>query len=501
MGDYKKLQNGSDVRGVTLSGVVGEAVNLTAHTTRDIAAAFGRWLSKKSSKPLGTLIISVGRDSRLSGPGLADGVFAGLTGLGIRVADCGLCSTPSVFMSTVLPQFACDGGIMITASHLPWNRNGLKFFTPAGGLEHDDITALLLDASAAEPPTNPSLVFPCTLIDGYAAHLQTVIRQGIASKTDFEKPLTGLKIAVDAGNGAGGFFATKVLQPLGADTSASVFLDPDGHFPNHIPNPENPEAMASISRAVLAGGCDLGIIFDTDVDRAAAVDSTGRELSRNRLIALMAAIVAEDAPGSVIVTDSVTSSQLKTFIQVELGCVHHRFQRGYKNVINEAIRLNAEGKESLLAIETSGHGALKENYFLDDGAYLSAKIIIKLVRLRGQGLSLGGLLGKLGEPTEAREYRVQMKAPDFRPYGQRVLADFITYAKTRPDWQPATDNHEGFRVTVPSADGWFLLRLSLHDPQMPLNIESNRAGGVAEMLAMVRGFLEQYELLDLTKLV
>ena len=132
-------------------------------------------------------------------------------------------------------------------------------------------------------------------------------------------------------------------------------MDPDGSFPNHIPNPENAEAMASIRKAVLENKADLGIIFDTDVDRAGAVDKNGNEINRNPIIALMAAIVLQDHPGTTIVTDSITSDELKVFIEDKLGGRHHRFKRGYRNVINESIRLNEEGEESWLAIETSGH--------------------------------------------------------------------------------------------------------------------------------------------------
>ena len=178
---------------------------------------------------------------------------------------------------------------------------------------------------------------------------------------------------MDAGNGAGGFFADKVLEVLGADTNGSQFLDPDGTFPNHIPNPEDKEAMESICDAVIKKNADLGIIFDTDVDRAAVVDRFGRDINRNRIIALISAIVLGERKGATIVTDSITSEGLKKFIEEDLGGVHHRFKRGYKNVINEAIRLNEEGTYTPVAIETSGHCALMENYFLDDGAYLIAR--------------------------------------------------------------------------------------------------------------------------------
>ena len=178
-----------------------------------------------------------------------------------------------------------------------------------------------------------------------------------------KKPLAGLHVVVDAGNGAGGFFAERVLDELGADISGSQFLNPDGMFPNHIPNPENAKAMEAIKSAVLDNQADLGIIFDTDVDRMSAVLSDGSEVNRDAIIAMMAAIIAEDYPGGTIVTDSVTSDRLTRFLE-GIGMKQHRFKRGYKNVINESKRLNEEGIVSPLAIETSGHGALSENYFL-----------------------------------------------------------------------------------------------------------------------------------------
>jgi len=111
------------------------------------------------------------------------------------------------------------------------------------------------------------------------------------------------------------------------------------------------------------------------------------------------AIVLQEHPGSTIVTDSVTSNGLAEFIAA-LGGRHHRFKRGYKNVINEGIKLNAKGEECHLAIETSGHGAMKENYFLDDGAYLVVKVLIQLARLNPPGatkrISIRSLFAKYG---------------------------------------------------------------------------------------------------------
>lgn len=500
---YERLQNGSDIRGVALEGVPGEEVNLTPAAAGDFARAFALTLARAAGKSPESLTVSVGRDSRLSGPRLMQAVTEGLAEMGVRVADCGLASTPAMFMSTVLQGYGYDGAIMITASHLPFNRNGLKFFTKEGGFDSKQIAALCKTAAAGGFPraAAPGEVFAAGLMDDYAAHLVQIIRAGAADPDDSDRPLRGLRVLVDAGNGAGGFFAAKVLSPLGADTAGSQFLEPDGSFPNHIPNPENEAAMESVRAAVLNNKADLGIIFDTDVDRAGAVDAQGCEINRNRLIALMSSIVLEEHPGSVIVTDSVTSDELGDFIR-GLGGVHHRFRRGYKNVINEAIRLNGEGKESWLAMETSGHGALRENYFLDDGAYLIAKILIQAAKRHRLGGSVSDLTAALKEPVESAEYRFRIKTDDFKAYGSQVLQQLGTFAATRPDFHIAPDNYEGLRVSFGpgEGDGWFLLRLSLHDPIMPLNIESRAAGGVALIAGKLRAFLEQFLQLDLSSL-
>jgi len=502
--DWKALQNGSDIRGVALEGVPGEAVNLTRAIAHTLGKAFASWLAAKVDKPTTELTLAVGRDSRLSGPDLMQAVMEGITQMGCQVYDCAMASTPAMFMSTILPGWNCDGAIMLTASHLPFNRNGLKFFTAQGGLGKSDITELLTLAANGNLPeaATPGSTQSRDLISAYAAHLVQTIRGAVNHPDNFEQPLSGLKIVVDAGNGAGGFYAHKVLVPLGADITGSQFLEPDGTFPNHIPNPENKAAMASICEAVIAQHADFGIIFDTDVDRGAAVDGEGRELNRNRLIALIAAIVLREYPGSTIVTDSITSEGLTQFIEGELQGTHHRFRRGYKNVINEAIRLNNEGQACWLAIETSGHGAMKENYFLDDGAYLVSKLLVELARARQMGRSLTDLIASLKEPAESEEFRLTIQAPDFKAYGSTVIEKLQTFAAEQSGWTIVPKNYEGIRVSCssPQEDGWFLLRLSLHDPVLPLNVESNVEGGVQQIKQRLRTFFQSFTELDLKAL-
>ncbi len=496
--DYSKLQNGSDIRGVALEGIAGQSVNLTEQTCRDIGRGFALWLYEKAGKNA-PVRVAVGRDSRLSGPSLSQWICQAMAEQGLQVTDFGMASTPAMFMSTVTEGYAYDGAVMITASHLPFNRNGFKFFTAQGGLEKADIKQILEYAAGSELTGKAEgSIISGEFMDTYASILADKIRKAAGS----ERPLEGFRIVVDAGNGAGGFYVDKVLKPLGANTDGSRYLDPDGSFPNHIPNPENKEAMDSITEAVRETNADLGIIFDTDVDRAGAVLSDGSELNRNRIIAMLAAILLREHPGTTIVTDSITSTGLAKFIE-EKGGIHHRFKRGYRNVINESIRLNNLGQDSQLAIETSGHGALKENYFLDDGAYLVTKLLIELARGKKEGYTLESLIDTLEEPAESIEFRMNILLDDFKAYGQQVIDALTAYAQNQPGWSLAPSNFEGVRVNLDEShgSGWFLLRLSLHDPLLPLNIESNVQGGAKQIAAELAGFLSNYESLDATSLL
>ncbi|XP_023636436.1 uncharacterized protein LOC17882715 isoform X2 [Capsella rubella] len=519
--DFMKLQNGSDIRGVAVPGVEGEPVSLPEPVTEAIAAAFGQWLLHKKKVESRRLRVSVGHDSRISAQTLLEAVSRGLGVSGLDVVQFGLASTPAMFNSTLTEDesFLCpsDGAIMITASHLPYNRNGFKFFTSDGGLGKVDIKNILeraadiykkfSDENLRKSQREISSIKKVDYMSVYTSGLVKAVQRAAGG---LEKPLEGFHIVVDAGNGAGGFFAAKVLEPLGAITLGSQFLEPDGMFPNHIPNPEDKSAMEAITKAVLDNKADLGIIFDTDVDRCAAVDSTGREFNRNRLIALLSAIVLEEHPGTTIVTDSVTSDGLTTFIEKKLGGKHHRFKRGYKNVIDEAIRLNSNGEESHLAIETSGHGALKENHWLDDGAYLMVKILNKLAAARAAGQGNGSkvltdLVDGLEEPRVALELRLKidknhpdLEGRDFREYGEKVLQHLSNSIESNPNLKRAPVNYEGIRVS--GFGGWFLLRLSLHDPVLPLNIEAQSEDDAVKLGLVVAAAVKEFNALDTSAL-
>ena len=495
--EYLQLKNGSDVRGIACEGIEGEHVNLTAEAVENIAKAFCVWLISHTGKTAVT--VAIGYDSRITSPALCDAAVNGVTGTGHTAVVTGLSSTPSMFAllkdQTFSEKHNCQGSMMITASHLPFNRNGVKFFSQNGGLESTDVEEILNLAATyrfAEPQKQGERI-DAPYLDIYANALVEKVRNA----TGETAPLAGKRIIVDAGNGAGGFYVDKVLAPLGADTTGSQFLNPDGHFPNHIPNPENKQAMASICAAVKAVNADFGIIFDTDVDRAGAVDKNGEEINRNRLIALISDILLAERPGT-IVTDSVTSDGLTKFIHAR-GGKHLRYKRGYKNVINQALHLNETGEYSPLAIETSGHAALEENYFLDDGAYLVTRLLIAMAQPAKQGKNLTDRIADLQMPLEATEIRLRFKdGVDFKTLGKQIIADFTLHGEYAPYATPAKNNFEGFRLCYDTyhGDGWALMRMSLHEPILPINVESDSVNGAVKILKDLYYFLRAYDCID-----
>ena len=253
--NYAKLKSGTDVRGVAVGD--RSPVTLTDEAVEAIVKAFAKRLSATTGKT--RLKIAVGNDSRISAERVKNAVTRALIGSGCDVVYTGLSSTPSMFILLKKSDYGCDASIMITASHLPYDRNGLKFFTPDGGLDGCDVDEILAMAERGESLSGKGNYEEKSFMDEYSRILVKTVENAAGIL-----PLKGKKIIVDAGNGAGGFFAEKVLVPLGADVTGSQFLDPDGRFPNHIPNPEDKEAIDSLSRAVVRERADLGIIFDTD---------------------------------------------------------------------------------------------------------------------------------------------------------------------------------------------------------------------------------------------
>ncbi len=483
-----KLKSGTDVRGVAVNTET-EIIELTDEVIEKICVSFAKWIKIKENKE--DIKISVGHDSRISAERIKNAAVKAFLTEGLTVYDFGLASTPSMFMSIVM-DVKVDCALEITASHHPYQRNGLKFFTRNGGLESSELTEILKGAADVKSNNLNGELIKYDFMSVYCKHLRNVI---ISEVNSGNKPLENLKIVVDAGNGVGGFYANEVLAPLGADITGSQFLEPNGMFPNHIPNPENETAIKSACDMVLKSNADFGLIFDTDVDRMGCVSSKGEEINRNRLVALASVIALQNNDGATVVTDSLTSDGLRKFIENHLGGKQLRYKRGYKNVIDKSIELNDEGINSTLAIETSGHAALKENYFLDDGAYLATKIVVLLAKLNKLGKTIDELISTLEEPAESVEIRIPIMLDDFKKYGENVIAKLTEYSESHLGWEVEKENYEGVRINVKG--GWFLLRLSVHDPILPLNIENDYTGVCSEIANELKEFFSQFDKLDL----
>ncbi|KAJ7954251.1 Phosphomannomutase/phosphoglucomutase [Quillaja saponaria] len=544
MDKIRRLQNGSDVRGVALEGEKGRTVDLTPPAVEAIAESFGEWvingLEKERGYPVEDVKVSLGRDPRVSGASLSVAVFAGLARAGCIVFDMGLATTPACFMSTLLPPFSYDASIMMTASHLPYTRNGLKFFTKKGGLTSPEV-AEICDKAARKyanrlAKVSTMLRTPPTKVDfmsSYAKHLRDIIKERVNHPQHYDTPLDGFQIIVNAGNGSGGFFTWDVLDKLGADTFGSLHLDPDGMFPNHIPNPEDKTAMALTRAAVLENSADLGIVFDTDVDRSGVVDDKGNPINGDKLIALISAIVLKEHPGTTIVTDARTSMALTRFI-TDKGGQHCLYRVGYRNVIDKGVQLNKEGIEAHLMMETSGHGALKENHFLDDGAYMVVKIIIEMVRMKlaGSDEGIGSLIKELEEPLESLELRMNIisEPRHAKAKGSEAIETFRSYIEEGclKGWEldscgdcwvsegclvdtndtPAAIDAQMYRAKVSDKKhgqhGWVHIRQSIHNPNIAVNMQSSIRGGCQSMAKTFRNeFLQASgmdKILDITQI-
>ncbi|MBN2347507.1 MAG: phosphomannomutase/phosphoglucomutase [Bacteroidales bacterium] len=498
--DIKKLQNYSDIRGIVVTNERNEEINFTKEIAAKLADAFTSWCGGKN-KTISK--IAIGMDSRLLGEELKKSTIECLLNKGIDVIDCGLTITPALYYA--IDTKIADAGIMITASHLPYNRNGMKFITREGSINYNGLNEII------EIANNPGIItglqrgtFEIKEINTpYSEKIKNFIINQVSPENNSHKPLEKLKIIIDAGNGASGFVSDKIFSSLGADTSGSINLNPDGNFPDHEPNTESEAALESLQKQVLEKKADIGILFDSDADRCAFVSNNGKKLLHNNLIALISIIVLEENPKATIVTDSITSDELSSFIYKELGGRHHKFRRGYKRVINEAIRLNNEGIDCPLAIETSGHAAFKENNFIDDGVFLAAKVVSYLMKLKIKSNgAYENLYNRFNYSKESIQFRLKIKSENIETESNRIIQTFKKFSENVPGWKIVINNFDGVRITADKCfgDGWLILRLSIHEPVVVLHIESGSKKGISILLTRVDKLLSKISSVDISSI-
>ncbi len=438
-----------DVRGIADEDLVDENVVL-------LGKGIGTFLGRHGSK---TLV--VGRDVRLSSPRLRDALTKGLLSTGVNVIDVGVTLTPIQYFGIL--HFDADGGVMITGSHNPIDYNGFKIskkgVVPVFGEQIQEIRKII---DAGDFTTGAGEVVKKDVMDDYVATVK--------SKLKFNKKL---KIVIDAGNGTGGLVAPKLWEDMGCDVEC-IYCEPDGRFPNHLPDPTVLKYVVDLQKKVLETGADLGLGYDGDSDRVGVIDEKGRMVFADKLLAILSREVLGKHHGAEIVFDVKCSQALTEEIQ----------KHGGKPVMWKTGHslLKAKMKEdgAPLAGEMSGHIFYADDYFgFDDAIYVSGRL---LQILSNTDQKLSEMVDEIPHFESTPEIRIDATDED----KFNVVADIADYFKKRYD---AIDI-DGARVLF--GDGWGLVRASNTQPVLVLRFEAKTKDRLQEIIEIFKTKLREY---------
>ncbi len=410
---------------------------ITSETARQIGRAFATYLQPLEQQNL----VVVGRDNRATSYELQYSFMKGLTEAGCSVIDIGLVGTPLVYWHAV--NVGNVGGAMVTGSHLPGDQNGFKLCIGNRTLYGDEIQALRAIIEMKE-----FFYGSGTISTNNAAY-----NEYTRDLHDRIPPMPGMKVVIDAGNGVGGIFAPRLITGWGHTVMECLFCEPDATYPNHHPNPQEPENMVALGQRVRELDADIGIAFDGDADRMGAVDEHGEMITADRLLALMAVDMLKRHPGASVVADVLTSQVL--FDMVENTGGRAFMAASGHSLVKEAMREH----DALLGGEMSGHIFLGEDYFGFDDGFFAAGRLLQLVAASDKTLSqLNAELPKL------------YSTPEYRPHcpdedKQRVI-DGVA-AKLQDEG--IVETVDGFRIKF--TRGWGLLRASNTEPVLSLRFE------------------------------
>ena len=405
--------------------------------------------------------ICVGRDIRLSSAELASSVIRGLVDSGVDVVDIGLCGTEGVYFATA--HLGLDGGIMVTASHNPPDYNGMKFVREgsrpiSGDTGLQDIRRLA-EAGAFATPARPGTVSLVDTGPAYIEHLLSYVNR------DTLKPL---KIVCNAGNGGAGLVVDK-LEPHLPFEFVKVFHDPDGTFPNGVPNPMLEPNHAPVIEAIRRSGADIGIAWDGDYDRCFFFDADGRFIEGYYIVGLLASVFLKREPGAAIVHDPRLTWNTLDIVQAAGG---HAVQckSGHAFIKAEMRRVDA-----IYGGEMSAH------HYFRDFAYCDSGMIPWLVLaqvLSDTGQSLASLVGERMRMFPASG-EINRRVPD----GKAAIAAIESRYAPRALTKDLTDG-----LSLEFADWRLNLRSSNTEPLIRLNVESR--GDSALMAAKTREILD-----------
>ncbi|BBK41622.1 phosphomannomutase [Allostella vacuolata] len=428
------------LREYDIRGVIGKT--LSADDARAIGRAFGTIAGEGA--------IAVGRDGRLSSPMLEEALIEGLTASGRDVISVGLGPTPMLYYAC----YALDvvGGIMITGSHNPPDYNGFKMMLRKKPFFAADIQKLGEISAEGRVATGQGKATRVDMLDRYVERLAQDFTGG--------RPL---KVAWDAGNGAGGEAMKRLVARL-PGRHTTLFDDIDGTFPNHHPDPTVAKNLVDLQKAVADGGCDLGVAFDGDGDRIGVVDGQGRILWGDQLMQIWAEAVLKDRPGQVVISDVKASQTLFDRIAA-LGGKPLMWKTGHSHIKNKM----AETK-SPLAGEMSGHIFFADRYYGYDDALYAAIRLLNVVA--GSDETLAQMRDRMAETINTPELRFPCAEEDKRPVMAAVVERLKAAGATYSDV-------DGVRVNT--AGGWWLLRASNTQDVLVARAESTSEEGLGRL--------------------
>jgi phosphomannomutase / phosphoglucomutase len=452
-----------DIRGA----VVGQNPQMTPTLANLVGKAYGTYMQRT----YGTDRVFVGSDNRASSGPLKKALIEGLLSTGLNVTHIGDVMTPTVY-------YACaqygekGGGIQITGSHLSLDYNGIKMAYNKFALFGDQIQSLykLIEADdflqgAGQLSEDLQMVYQ---------HMETI---GGKVKMGNRK----MKIVLDAGNALSGLYMPAVYEKLGVEV-VCLYCEPDGSFPNHLPNPEDPETTKDLERLVRETGADFGIGFDGDADRCGIVDEHGHHVAADRLLALLARDLLARRPGSTIVFDVKSSQALIDEIKKN-GGVPLMWKTGHSLMKAKMAEVG-----SPLGGEVSGHLFIGEDYYgFDDAPLVSLKVLEIFSKL---DKSVSAALAEI--PTLLATPEIILPAPDDQKFH---IIEEIT-AKFRAKYQVV--DIDGVRVEF--GDGFGLVRASNTQPAITMRFEGRTKALLVEYMNYFDGYLAEYASVDRAKL-
>jgi phosphomannomutase len=419
---------------------------LDAELARKIGHAFARLIGGKR--------LLVGRDMRVHSPEVADAVIEGMRDAGSDVLDIGLASTPMTYYA--IGSQDVDGGLCVTASHNPGQYNGMKLCS-AGARPISRANGIAdLEAMCAEGYPGPCE----TRGQVETVDLLVAYRDHVCSFFDLERPL---RIGIDVSNGMAGHTLPLILPALEKVEAQTLFLEPDGTFPNHEANPLKEENLDPVRELVRREGLDFGVCFDGDADRCCFVDNRGQTVPADLMTALLARDFLTRSPGAPVVYDLRSSWVVKQVI-AECGGEPIRDRVGHS-----FIKATMRERGALFAGELSGHFYFKDNFVCDSGVIAMVSAINLLGRQANATQTLADLVADLRRfhSTGEVNFRVQDKAA--------AIAELkATYG------QGKQDELDGITVEFGGLEDdswwWFNVRESNTEPLLRLNLEASSAG-------------------------